>query len=296
MIKSVLQAIPSYVMSLFLLPSTLITTIERLMNSFWWGCGGSNNKGIHWMSWEKLSMHKSNGGMGFKDLTAFNLAMLGKQGWKFQTDTNSLVSRIFRARYFPRGSYLTASLGHNPSYVWRSILQARFIVRGGARWRIGSGAAIPILREPWLSDGGCIEGNYDVIHVTRNASDQILIDTAAKGWNVDVIQQVFSPEDTRRILDTPLIDQVTEDRLIWKVEKNGYYSVKSAYRLCVDVLTDSSHLRREGYWQGIWRLKVPPKVRNLVWRICRDVVPTRSRLQDKGGQCPRTVVHCLQRT
>jgi hypothetical protein len=24
--------------------------------------------------------------------------------------------------------------------------------------------------------------------------------------------------------------------------------VKSAYKLCVDVLTDSSHLRREGYW------------------------------------------------
>jgi hypothetical protein len=244
------------------------------------------------MSWEELSMHKANGGMGFKDLTAFNLAMLGKQGWKFQTDTDSLVSRIFRARYFPRGSYLTASLGHNPSYVWRSILQARFIVRGGARWRIGSGATIPILREPWLSDGGCIDGDYDVLHVTGNASAQSLIDTTAKEWNVGVIQQVFSPADTKRILDIPLIEQVTEDRLIWKVEKNGYYSVKSAYRLCVDVLTDSSHLRRGGYWQGIWRLKVPPKVRNLVWRICRDVVPTWRRLQNKGVQCPLSCVVC----
>jgi hypothetical protein len=42
-------------------------------------------------------MHKSHGGMGFKNLTAFNLAMLGKQGWKFQTDTNSFVERIFKA-------------------------------------------------------------------------------------------------------------------------------------------------------------------------------------------------------
>jgi hypothetical protein len=169
------------------------------------------------MSWKKLSMHKTNGGMGFKDLTAFNLAMLGKQGWKFQTDTDSLVSRIFRARYFPRGSYLTASLGHNPIYVWRNILQARFIVRGGARWRIGSGATIPIMREPWLSDGGSIDGNYDVLHVIGNASVQSLIDITAKEWKVDVIQQVFSPVDTRRILDTPLIEQVAEDRMIWKV-------------------------------------------------------------------------------
>jgi hypothetical protein len=78
MIKSGLQAIHSYVMSIFLLPETIISTIEKMMNSFWWGCGGSRSRGIHWMSWEKLSVHKSHGGMGFKDLTAFNLAMLGK--------------------------------------------------------------------------------------------------------------------------------------------------------------------------------------------------------------------------
>jgi len=71
--------------------------------------------------------------MGFKDLSAFNLAMLGKQGWKFITEPDSLVARIFKARYFPSGSYLTTTVGHNHSYVWRNIMHARFIVRGGAR-------------------------------------------------------------------------------------------------------------------------------------------------------------------
>ncbi|MCH80906.1 replication protein A 70 kDa dna-binding subunit, partial [Trifolium medium] len=90
MIKSVLQSIPSYVMSIFLIPSSLIDAIEKMMNSFWWGHGGSNSKGIHWMSWDKLSVHKNNGGMGFKNLSAFNLAMLGKQGWKLQSNPDSL--------------------------------------------------------------------------------------------------------------------------------------------------------------------------------------------------------------
>lgn len=128
MIKSVLQAILSYVMSIFQLPSTLITTIERMINSFWWGHGRTSHRGINWLSWEKLSMYKVHGGMGFKDLSAFNLAMLGKQGWKFLTEPNSLVSRIFKARYFPSKSYLTATIGHNPSFVWRSILRAHLIV------------------------------------------------------------------------------------------------------------------------------------------------------------------------
>jgi hypothetical protein len=84
MIKSVLQTILSCVMSIFHLPYSLITTTEKMINSFVWGHGRANNRGIHWLSWENLLMHKVNGGLSFKDLSTFNLAMLGKQGWKFQ--------------------------------------------------------------------------------------------------------------------------------------------------------------------------------------------------------------------
>jgi hypothetical protein len=98
--------------------------------------------------------------------------------------------------------------------------------------------SIPILREPWLLDGRCIDDNYDVSLVTGGPSVQSLIDTTAKVWNLNVFQQTFSPEVIRRILDTPLIDQMIDDRPVWKAETNGYYSVKSAYKLCVDVLTD----------------------------------------------------------
>lgn len=117
MIKLVLQAIPTYIMSVFLLSKMLINDIDKMMNGFWWGNGGASNRGIRWMAWEKLSVHKFFGGMGFKDLASFNAAMLGKQAWKLQTDVDSLVSRLFKARYFPRSDYLGASLGANPSYV-----------------------------------------------------------------------------------------------------------------------------------------------------------------------------------
>jgi len=52
-------------------------------------------KGMHWKSWDKLCAHKDNGGLGFKDLTDFNTAMLGKQLWRLIEKPNSLFSRIF---------------------------------------------------------------------------------------------------------------------------------------------------------------------------------------------------------
>jgi hypothetical protein len=41
--------------------------------------------------------------MGFKDLTAFNLVMLGYiQGWKFETHTDSFIGiEPFPSKYFP---------------------------------------------------------------------------------------------------------------------------------------------------------------------------------------------------
>ncbi|CAN0893426.1 hypothetical protein LINGRAPRIM_LOCUS2746 [Linum grandiflorum] len=36
--------------------------------------------------------------MGFRYLHHFNLAMFGKQGWKFLTNPNALVSRVFKAK------------------------------------------------------------------------------------------------------------------------------------------------------------------------------------------------------
>lgn len=40
MIKSMLQAIPSYIMSVFIIPDSIVNDIEKRLNYFWWG--GSN--------------------------------------------------------------------------------------------------------------------------------------------------------------------------------------------------------------------------------------------------------------
>jgi len=88
---------------------------------------------------------------------------------------------------------------------------------------------------------------------------------------------------------------VAEDQLIWRLENNGHYSVRSAYRLCIEVFADNSFLHRPGNWASIWKLKVPPRVKNLLWRVCRECLPMRARLLDKGVNCPSTCAICVRK-
>jgi len=121
-------------------------------------------------------------------------------------------------------------------------MRARFIVCGGARWSIGSGASISILNEPWLSNGEFISSDIPGAHFVHNYTINSLMNLYDKSSNEQVVRQVFSAEIANKILHTPLISQVEEDIIIWKAKRHRRYSVRSAYRLCVTELIDSSYL------------------------------------------------------
>jgi len=60
----------------------------------------------------------------------------------------------------------------------------------------------------------------------------------------------------------------------------------------VQELLDTSHFKVQGSWNLIWKLKIPPKVKQFIWRICRNCLPTRVRLKDKGVACPMKCTLC----
>lgn len=144
-LRNIAQAVPSYAMSCFLLLKMLCQELERMMNSFWWGSNEASRKGIRWLSWTN-----NLGGLGFKDLFGFNLALLGKLCRNFLNNPNSLIAKVFKARYFDSTGLFEAGRGGGVSYIWSGVWQAKETLKGGFKWVLGDREIIRIFEDPWI--------------------------------------------------------------------------------------------------------------------------------------------------
>jgi hypothetical protein len=154
LIKACAQDIPTFAMSCFDLTKVLCDEIGMMICRYWWAQQDKENK-MHWLSWETLTKPKNEGGLGFRDLYGFNMAMLARQGWRMLTNPDSLCARVLKARYFPNTSMLEATASAGISYSWRSILKGISLLKEGLIWRIGDGrTTVNIWTDAWLSRDG----------------------------------------------------------------------------------------------------------------------------------------------
>ena len=164
--------------------------------------------------------------MGFCDLHAFNLALLAKQAWKLVQKTDSLFYRNYKARYFPNSTFLDAKMGHNPSYVWRSLLSAREVLLAGSKWQVGNGVTIKILSHDWFLHPPRLLGD-----IPEDMRVQELIDQQTKQWDRGKVTSLFKEVTCQEILAIPLTRVEEEDKVVWKVNKSHDFSVKSTYQV-----------------------------------------------------------------
>ncbi|GAU28498.1 hypothetical protein TSUD_295010 [Trifolium subterraneum] len=147
--------------------------------------------------------------------------------------------------------------------------------------------------EPWLrvEDGSWVASPQS--QGVYNLSLKQLMVPNSKQWNVEKINTLFSEIDARTILAVPLLPMVEEGTLIWKEESNGIYLVRSGYRKLMKERHSNDRTRVGEAWGALWKVQAPPKTKHLLWRICKECLPTRTRLSNRYVQCPIDCPLCL---
>ncbi|CAM8877709.1 unnamed protein product [Rhodiola kirilowii] len=120
LIKSVIHAIPIYAMSCFKFPVGFSKRLFSLVAKYWWN-DAKEGKFITWVSKDRICRPKVEGGMAFKHFDLVNDALLIKQAGRLLSCPDLLISKVYKARYFPSSDLVTAGLGPRPSWAWRSI-------------------------------------------------------------------------------------------------------------------------------------------------------------------------------
>ncbi|VVA39354.1 PREDICTED: reverse mRNAase [Prunus dulcis] len=131
----------------------------------------------------------------------------------------------------------------------------------GLRWCIGDGKSVHVTRDPWLPMP---------YHFKVRTPSPLLPEK-----DVQTVCHVFNKEEADSILAMALSRFGCPNHLMWHFTKNGLYTVKSGYRVAVELDSNGLLGRRGGggtsvdrggrrLWKSIWGLNVASKIRHFV--------------------------------
>ncbi|KAH9680916.1 reverse transcriptase domain-containing protein [Citrus sinensis] len=165
---------------------------------------------------------------------------------------DSLVARTLQARYFQHKDFMKASLGSNPSFIWRSILWGRQVISKGYRWRIGNEDAL--------------------VAELINAEHE---------WNEGLIHRHFAKTDAEAIVKILLPRRPMKEEVMWHYDRKGQYLVKSGYQIALNLkfpARPTSSAAEQNQWNTIWMLTLPEKIRIFAWRTAKNLLPSAENL------------------
>ncbi|CAN1335068.1 Putative ribonuclease H protein At1g65750 [Linum perenne] len=240
-------------------------------------------RGIHWLAWKKLCRPRTEGGLGFKNFQSFNQTLLAKQGWLLITKPDSLVTKIYKGRYFHNSTFLEAKLGSRPSWAWNGLLFGRTLLQEGLRWQVGDGSRINTTIDKWLPTNppSCpfVLPNVSPLNIPTTVN--LLINNGQ--WDLLQICQFFDVPSIQNIRSILLPRFPLEDRPMWQYENNGLYSVSSGYQLALNKIKAFKTIYPispcdETLWKKTRALQIQPKLRFFLWKILNRILPTKQAL------------------
>lgn len=208
------------------------------------------------LKWERLCMPKGMGGLWFRDMRLFNLALLGRQVWRLINAKDTPCYQVLSSKYFPDGSIFNAKNMDKPSFAWNSIQAAAMELKDGFGWQIGDGSKVNTRKDRWSFEGLNGKSIGNLAYMNSLSTMHYLWLPRARAWDRARVQGLYGESLGDRICEIPISCMDMSDCVIWFHANNGCYSTKAGYTCLI--------IRRVGMgphrflWKIIWKLRLPP--------------------------------------
>ncbi|KAL9408205.1 hypothetical protein AB3S75_046705 [Citrus x aurantiifolia] len=117
----VIQTIPIYAMQTTKIPSGIRDKIDQACRHFIWS-GAAGKKKMSLVKWDHICQPKLCGGLGLKNLSLMNEALLMKIGWGLISSPNSLWVQVLLSKYgLDHASLPNVLPTKYGSYMWKAV-------------------------------------------------------------------------------------------------------------------------------------------------------------------------------
>ncbi|WMV38316.1 hypothetical protein MTR67_031701 [Solanum verrucosum] len=301
LVNSVLDSLPSYMMSVFPAPASVTERLDAIRRNFLWK-GSEDKKKYHLVKWEELIQSKRGGGLSIRELNTHNKSLMMKWLWKFASPEEALWKEVIRSKYGMQDRWMTEEVTtpYNCS-VWRSIRNLWQLVSTRTSCKVGNGEKMAFWKDIWCGQWPLMQTFPELYNLSQAQDATVAELWTGPGWNLHLRRNLNDWEMTfvAAFLNTvPQNLNLTEERdsLVWKVDSKGIFTVKSAYK----DLTGTNTQEIGWPWRMIWKTKVPHKMISMR-RTNRDSQPSLSTLcmdrpavanvhpqeKDQTGHCTR---------
>lgn len=292
MLRTILAAMPSHAMSCFKLPQSLCSRIQSTLTRFWWDSIPEKKK-VSWISWKRMAKSKKHEGLGFKDITMYNDALLAKLGWRILKNPSSLLACCLLGKYCKAETFLNIKPSKASSHGWRSVLIGRDLLTSHLGWIVGTGTSFNIWSDPWFSSSDQERPFGPAPEALQHlrVSDLILADSIE--WDIEKLEQIL-PFHKYQILKINPSLCGNANELVWLKTSNGEYSTKSGYRAQAERLEMDEPISpiETIDWQSlVWKAKTSEKIKLFLWNSLHGSLPVGEQLAIRhipvSNLCPR---------
>ncbi|XP_059277569.1 uncharacterized protein LOC132031620 [Lycium ferocissimum] len=124
LVKSVLFGIQSYWAQMFILPAKVMKTIEAYCRSYIWsGTNEITRKAL--VSWSRLCLPKTVGGLNITNLKNWNKAVVTKTCWDLAIKKDTLWIKWIHSHYVKNQNFAIMPLPQHASWMVKKILKSR---------------------------------------------------------------------------------------------------------------------------------------------------------------------------